>query len=296
MKQVSGFCMFCLFGLIEIVVTDLFHMRITLFVLPILIVFVMSSGVFAFAESTHTIIIPSGASDPNAPYFWSEKSTGITTGEITVYPGDTIIWQNADSAFHTITSITKSGEIDGVFDSGFVNTGSSYSRQFTELGDFYYFCNNNHPWMNGVVHVVKNPGSVKSIKNVGSGYSDDGLGFEVKYILDTNLQKVVHINTNESTLTFTISDDTESEQITFVLPPELIENPNTVWVDGVMTDFEIDTTATGKKLVIPITPHSKEIKIMGTHVIPEFGFLAMGVLSIGLFSTILLVRSKFSVI
>jgi len=271
-------------------------MRITLFVLPMLIVFAMSSGVLAFAESTYTIIIPSGASDLNAPFFWSEKSTGITTGVITVYPGDTVTWENADSAFHTITSITKTGEIDDVFDSGLINTGSSYSRQFTELGDFYYFCNNDHPWMNGVVHVVKNPGSVQSIDNIGSGYSDDGLGFKVKYILDTNLQKAVHINPDEGTLTFTISDDTESEQITFVLPPELIENPNTVWVDGVMTDFKTDTTTTGIKLVIPITPHSKEIKIMGTHVIPEFGILAMGVLSIGLVSTILLVRSKFSII
>jgi len=271
-------------------------MRIIFFALPILLVFAMSSGVLAFAENAHIIVIPSGAADLNAPYFWSEKSTGITTGEITVYPGDTVIWENADSAFHTITSITKSGEIDGIFDSGFINTGSSYSRQFTELGDFYYFCNNNHPWMSGVVHVVKNPGNVQSIDNIGSGYSDDGLGFKVKYILDTNLQKAVHINPDESTLTFTISGDTENEQITLVLPPELIENPNTVWVDGVMTDFETDTTATGIKLVIPITPHSKEIKIMGAHVIPEFGILAAGILSIGLFSTILLVRSKFSII
>ena len=148
--------------------------------------------------------------------------------------------------------------------------------------------------MSGVVHVVKNPGSVQSIDNVGSGYSDDGLGFEVKYILDTSLQKAVHINTDERTLTFTISGDTENEQISFVLPPELIENPNVVWVDGVMTDFEIDDTATGIKLVIPIDPHSKEIKIMGTQVIPEFGFLALSILSIGLVSTLFLTRSKFS--
>ena len=271
-------------------------MRIALFALPILIVFAMSSISTTFAESTYTIVMPSGASDPNAPYYWSEKSTGVTTGIITIYPGDTVTWENADSAFHTITSVTRTGEIDGVFDSGFIKSGGSYSRQFTELGDFYYFCNNNHPWMSGIVHVVKNPGSVQSIDRIASGYSDDGLGFEVKYILDTNLQKAVHINTDESTLTFTISGDTENEKITFVIPPELIENPNTVWVDGIITDFEMDTTATGIKLVIPIAPHSKEIKIMGAHVIPEFGFLAMGVLSIGLISTIIVARSKFSII
>ncbi len=164
-------------------------MKSVLFVLPILIVFILGSASFAFAESTYTIVIPSGASDPSAPYYWSEKSTGVTTGEITIYPRDTVIWENADSAFHTITSVTKSGEIDGVFDSSFIKSGGSYSRQFTELGDFYYFCDNNHPWMNGIVHVIKNPGSVQTIDKIASGYSDDGLGFEVKYILDTNCKK-----------------------------------------------------------------------------------------------------------
>ncbi|MCJ8307110.1 MAG: PEFG-CTERM sorting domain-containing protein [Nitrosopumilus sp.] len=273
-------------------------MKSVLFVLPILIVFIFGSTSFAFAESTYTIVIPSGASDSSAPYYWSEKSTGVTTGEITIYPGDTITWENADSAFHTITSVTKSGEIDGIFDSSFIKSGGSYSRQFTELGDFYYFCNNNHPWMNGVVHVVKNPGSVQTIDRIASGYSDDGLGFEVKYILDTNLQKAVHINTEEKTLTFTISGDTENEEITFMIPIEIIENPNTVWVDGVMTDFESQSieNKTKNKLIIPIEPHSKEIKIMGTSVIPEFGFLVMGVLSVGLISTIILTRSKFAII
>ena len=40
----------------------------------------------AYAEE-YTITIPTGASDENAPYFWSEKSTWVTTGEITIFPG-----------------------------------------------------------------------------------------------------------------------------------------------------------------------------------------------------------------
>ncbi len=150
--------------------------------------------------------------------------------------------------------------------------------------------------MSGIVHVVKDPGSVKSIQSVGSGYSEDGLGFEVKYILDANLQKAVHIDPDERTLTFRISGDTQNEQITLVLPLKLIENPNAVWIDGKMTDFESETTSTGTKLVIPIELGTSEIKIMGTHVIPEFGFIALGILSVGLFSTLFLVRSKLSII
>jgi len=111
--------------------------------------------------------------------------------------------------------------------------------------------------------------------------------------LDKNLEDTVEIDSSENTLTFRISGDTENEQITLILPPELIENPNTVWVDGDLKEFSTEDTQTGKKLVIPISPHSKEIKVMGTQVIPEFGFIAV-VLSISILSVVLLARSKFS--
>ena len=276
-----------------------------LFILPLLLVLIGSANV-VFAENSFDVKIPTGASYQNADKFWilssgdrTANSVGDTTGGITVYLGDSITWHNGDDALHTITSVSASSietgdfEEDGVFDSGVFTKGKSYSNQFNDIGDFHYYCI-LHPWMNGVVHVVKNPGSVQTVDKIASGYSDDGLGFEVKYILDTNLQNAVHVNPDEKTLTFTISGDTENEQITFILPPELIENPNTVWVDGTMTDFEIQSIEDDlkNKLTIPIQPHSKEIKIMGAYVIPEFGFLAMGILSAGLFSVLFLIRSK----
>ena len=273
-------------------------MMYSLFVLSAVITLIASSTGLAFAE-TYEIKIPTGASDPGAPFFWSEVSTGVTTGIITVVPGDSITWHNADTAFHTVTSVSadsfETGEfkVDGVFDSEFFTAGESYTKQFDDLGDFYYYCS-LHPWMNGIVHVVKDSGNVQSIDNVGSGFSEDGLGFEVKYILDTNLQKAVHVNPDDKSLTFRISGTSASEQITFVLPLELIENPNAVLVDGEITEFESEITSSGTKLVIPIPSGSNEIKIMGTKVIPEFGFLALSILSIGLVSTLFLTRSKLS--
>ena len=247
-----------------------------------------------FAQTEHEIKIPSGASDPGAPFFWSEKNTGVTTGIITIYPGDSVTWYNADTAFHTITSISSTGERepgqddeDGLFDSGFFTAGKSYTRQFNEQGDFYYYCT-LHPWMNGVVHVTKNPGSVQTIDKVASGFTDDGLGFKIKYILDTSLQNAVHVNPDEKTLTFTISGETQNEELIIILPPELIENPNAVWVDGEMFDFEVEETTTGTKLIIPILPDSKEVKIMGTHVIPEFGSVAMMILVFSIVSIVIL--------
>lgn len=266
-------------------------LKYSVLALPLLIILFLGIGVNVYAEKTHVIKIPSGASDPNAPFFWSEKNTGITTGEITVHPGDSVIWENADTAFHTITSVTREGEIDGLFDSGFFTAGKSYTRQFAQLGDFFYFCS-IHPWMTGVVHVVKNPGSVQTIHNVGSGLSDTGVGYEVKYILDTSLENTVEINRNDNTITFRISDITQNDQLILILPFEVIEDPNSVWVDGVVTTFLSEDTQDGKKLTIPILADSKEIKVMGTRVIPEFGFLAMGILSAGIFSVILIARSK----
>jgi len=132
----------------------------------------------AYAEE-YVITIPTGASDENAPFFWSEKSTGVTTGEIIIFHGDSVTWKNADTAFHTITSVTQSGEEDDLFDSGFFTVGKSYTRQFDDFGDFYYYCS-LHPWMNGVVHVVSNTGSVQSIDKIASGLSSDGLGLDRK--------------------------------------------------------------------------------------------------------------------
>ena len=154
--------------------------RKNIFAVSVFSFFVLTTGFtsLAFAEKNYVILMPSGSSDVDAPFFWSEKSTGVTTGVITIYPGDSVTWENADTAFHTITSVTPQGDIDGLYDSGFINAGESYSRQYTDLGDYYYFCS-IHPWMSGIVHVVKDPGSVKSIQNVGSGLSEDGLGFEV---------------------------------------------------------------------------------------------------------------------
>jgi len=254
---------------------------------------IIPTTVVTFAQTEHEINIPSGASDPGAPFFWSEKNTGVTTGEITIYPGDSVTWRNADTAFHTITSVSPSSfetgdfEVDGVFDSGFFTAGKSYTRQFNDQGDFYYVCT-IHPYMNGVVHVTTNPGSVQTIDRVASGFTDDGLGFKIKYILDTNLQNAVHVNPDKKTLTFTISGDTENEELIIILPPELIENPNTVWVDGEMFDFEIEETNTGMKLIIPILPDSKEVKIMGAYVIPEFGSVAMMILVLSIVSVVIL--------
>lgn len=257
--------------------------KIFLFLLPLF--FAILLPVNAFAQTSYDVNIPTGAADPAAPYFWQNEKDGSTSGIIEIFVDDTINWKNADTAFHDVTSGSEDTGPDGIFASNPLAPGKSFSQKFSEIGVYPFYCT-IHPWMSGVVNVIKDPGSVRSIHNVASGYSDDGLGFEVKYILDTPLEENVRIDTSENALIFRIDGDTENDQVTFILPTELIENPNLVLVDDVQTDFEIDTTSSGIKLTVPIEFDSKEIKILGTHVIPEFGPLTMMIFGVSIIAMI----------
>ncbi len=53
---------------------------------------------------------------------------------VTVARGTTVMWMNADTIAHTSTSTT------GLWDSGPVAPGASFSRPFNDVGTFPYFC------------------------------------------------------------------------------------------------------------------------------------------------------------
>jgi plastocyanin len=60
---------------------------------------------------------------------------------------DVVRWTNSDAVPHTSTSDTV-----GIWDSGNLNQGQSYSRTFAVLGEFPYHCT-IHPTMKAVVIV-----------------------------------------------------------------------------------------------------------------------------------------------
>jgi plastocyanin len=70
---------------------------------------------------------------------------------VRVKVGGTVTWKNADSAAHYATS-GKDATSDGIFDSGMVNAGKTFSHKFDKAGTFDYFCM-VHPWMMGKVTV-----------------------------------------------------------------------------------------------------------------------------------------------
>ena len=71
--------------------------------------------------------------------------------EVTV--GTTVKWTNHDSVHHTTTS-DPPGESTGIWGSGFLNDGDSFSFTFTEAGTFPYFCRAHPGSMSATVTVV----------------------------------------------------------------------------------------------------------------------------------------------
>ena len=68
-----------------------------------------------------------------------------------IYPGEPIVWINADSAAHTVTSGLPAAH-DGLFDSGMIIPNGTWENVFTDVGEFDYHCM-LHPWMTGKVIV-----------------------------------------------------------------------------------------------------------------------------------------------
>ena len=65
---------------------------------------------------------------------------------LTVKPGTTVTWTNADDIPHTVVSK------DGVFKSKVLDSGDKFSFTFAKPGQFGYFCS-LHPHMTGTVIV-----------------------------------------------------------------------------------------------------------------------------------------------
>ena len=64
--------------------------------------------------------------------------------------GGEVIWTNHDSIPHTVTSGNPSEGPDGIFDSGLLMPGETYSVEFDLAFEYDYFCI-VHPWMQGTI-------------------------------------------------------------------------------------------------------------------------------------------------
>lgn len=111
------------------------------------------------AGTNEVVTIPYGAYDPN---FNTAAPNWYQPAVVTINVNQSVTWVNQDKEVHTITSGKSAGRAgllgnrvgqpDGLFDSGPVNIGQSWTHKFTQAGTFEYFCT-IHPWMQGYVIV-----------------------------------------------------------------------------------------------------------------------------------------------
>lgn len=259
-------------------------------ILALMLVVPLSVNI-VFAQETFIINIPTGAASPDAPYFWQTEIDGKTDGAISVTQLDTVRWENADTAAHTVTSGLVTEGSDGLFDSGLFPPGASFQYQFTEVGKYEYFCL-VHPWMTGAVTVTS---GLQVINNVGKDAGDGTSTFNVEYEFNRVISSA-RVDEEQKSIIFEIVGKVTSEDnnLTLMLPKNLISGPLVIWADGVeVTDYEMTEDGGFNKVKIPLNRETELVSLVGTSVVPEFGTIAMSILAVGIFSLIAVtIKSK----
>ena len=107
-----------------------------------------AAAMAAAGPETHIVETAMGSGAPGC-----ETSNACYLPEdITINAGDTVKWDNVDTAAHTVTGGSPADGPSGAFDSSLLMAGMPYSFTIDDAGYYDYFCM-VHPWMVGSVTV-----------------------------------------------------------------------------------------------------------------------------------------------
>jgi len=230
------------------------------------------------------VIVPVGSSVPGC----EDTNECWLPAEISVGVGETVTWNNVDTAAHTVTSGSATDGPDGVFDSSLFMAGTTFEHTFDAEGEYPYFCM-VHPWMAGVVIV---------------GAAAEGI-MEGELMISIEAEPAAAGETTDVTVTITNMDGSSTEHVNYDIMAtqgdEIVLDEKGVHDhDGVMThttmalpfdassDMPVDVTVTfnGFGIDPPFTGPIGESNMM--QVIPEFGTIAMMILGVSIVSIIAL--------
>ena len=97
---------------------------------------------------TVSVTIPANTSSPGC----EATNACYLPPSVTIMIGDTVEWNNVDTAAHTVTGGSPANGPSGVFDSSLLMGNASFKHTFDKAGNYDYFCM-VHPWMVGNVIV-----------------------------------------------------------------------------------------------------------------------------------------------
>ena len=224
-------------------------------------------------------------------------------------PGGEAMWHNIDDMAHTVSSGTPAEGLDDIFDSGLVPAGGMFSYKFEEAGTYDYFCM-VHPWMTGIVTVsaehdeMEEMGHDEMEEMGGMEHSDEHAASGVEDISDQFTASVTsgvihHIgaNSDDDTLLVHLFGADDDGELKITLNKDII----TPFDDGsyfvLINSEEVEFEQMGRTLHIDYTAGTEKIEIVGSHVVPEFGTIAMIVLAVAIISIIAITaKTKISLI
>jgi len=225
---------------------------------------------------------------------------------VVITVGGTVTWENTDTAAHTSSSGTPAGGPDGVFDSSLIMAGGSYSHTFDTAGTYDYFCM-VHPWMEGTVIVEAEAEHVEEMEHTEMevmGHGDDHAAKGVEDLSDQFTASVTsgvihHIgaNSDDDTLLVHLFGADDDGELKITLNKDII----TPFDDGsyfvLINSEEVEFEQMGRTLHIDYDAGTEKIEIVGSHVVPEFGTIAMIVLAVAIVSIIAITaKTKTSLI
>jgi predicted secreted protein with PEFG-CTERM motif len=214
--------------------------------------------------------------------------------------GGEAMWHNVDTMAHTVSSGTPAEGLDDVFDSSLVPAGGMFSYKFEEAGTYDYFCM-VHPWMTGIVTVSAEHeetgdgemGGHEMEGEEGMPHSDEHAASGVEDLSDQFVASVTsgvihHIgaNSDDDTLIVHLFGADDDGELKITLNKDII----TPFDDGsyfvLINSEEVEFEQMGNTLHIDYMAGTEKIEIVGSHVVPEFGTIAMIILAVAIVSII----------
>ena len=210
---------------------------------------------------------------------------------VVITAGGTVTWENTDNAAHTATSGSPSDGPDDVWDSSLMMVNGSYSITLDDEGTYPYFCM-VHPWMQGTV-IVEAEAAHGDVEDMGHGDDHTAKGIEDlsdQFIASVTSGVIHHIgaNSDDDTLLVHLFGADDDGELKITLNKDII----TPFDDGsyfvLINSEEAEFEQMGNTLHIDYVAGTEKIEIVGSHVVPEFGTIAMIVLAVAIVSIIVL--------
>ena len=225
--------------------------------------------------------------------------------------GGEAIWYNIDNVSHTVTSGTDANYDGGILDSDLVMPGGEFRYIFEEAGTYDYTCM-LHPWMAGIVTVSaeheetgdNEMGGHEMEGEEGMPHSDEHTTSGIENLSDQFVASVTsgvihHIgaNSDDDTLIVHLFGADDDGELKITLNKDIItpfdDDSYVVIINLETVEFE----QMGNTLHVDYEAGTEKIEIVGSHVVPEFGTIAMIILAVAIVSIIAITaKTKISLI